>query len=226
MSNLPRRSRSPSNLATVPEAARATRSSPARLSAAPAGATSASPANTRIVTSGRLAESALSPGHTTTISGAGFGGAPGQVQFSGPDGLVSASVTSWTDSLISLNVPAVATTGPVMLLTSSGYPVVVGRATILAQANGVASIHATQTDSALNTLPTTIVARAVDAANRPVSHAAVGLSDGVTVVVVPSDSSGLATFTVTGMGTRTYVAYSGAASLNCQSAGRRRPRCP
>jgi photosystem II stability/assembly factor-like uncharacterized protein len=165
------------------------------------------------IITGALSPSVLSPGQSATISGTGLGTAQGFVQFMGEtSGLVNASVSSWTDTQISLIVPTGSTTGPVRVVTNSGTSVVVGDATVLAAANGVTTLTASLVGAdPLDGQPATIGVLAADATGKAVSNATVGLSNGVGVVTGQTDTAGRVNLQMSGFGSMGLVAYSGSA---------------
>ena len=163
---------------------------------------------------GTLTPSILSPGQSATISGTGLGIAPGLVQFMGATtGFVDATVSNWTDTQITLTVPMNATTGPVGVQMSAGTSVVVGEATVLSPANGVAKLNASLVGQApLDGQSASVAIQTVDGVGSAVPNVSVGLSNGVGVVTGQTDTTGHVTLQMPGFGTMGLVAYSGNAS--------------
>ena len=154
---------------------------------------------------------AAAPGQSITISGSGLGSGTGMVYF-GPDAApVTGTVSAWSDTSITVSVPAGAATGIVEVVTASGQNVLAGGLTVLGVANGASQLAAQSVGTAVDTQPLTVTV-AVTGSAGPLANVPASLSDGLTVLqTATTNSLGQATFTVSGYGTESLVAYSGSA---------------
>lgn len=162
-----------------------------------------------------LSTSVAAPGQTVTISGSGLGTTAGQVLFAtGTAGQsTTGTVTAWSDTSISVTVPASALTGPVQGVTSTGAIFYVGPLVVVGASNGVASISASLSNTApLWSQPVTVTLTAADSSHAAVANAQITLSSGVGSVSCTSNASGVCSITLAGYGTETFTAWSGSFS--------------
>ena len=147
-------------------------------------------------------------GASLSISGQHFGTVSGQVSFTSASGIVDGTVTHWSDTEVTVTVPADATTGLVYITPPHGPSVPVGSVTITETPNNVAKITASYHQQ-FPGAPATITATATDSKGSPVPGANVTLSDGVLQTQSTTNTAGEAVFTVGGLGGEEYVLYSG-----------------
>jgi probable HAF family extracellular repeat protein len=150
------------------------------------------------------------PNQTITILGSGLGPTPGQIAFTSADGQPCfATIVSWSDTAITLVVPANAATGPITLVTADDTPVFSGGITITGADNGVAALQVQVGPAAIQGQPTTITAIARNQWGQAVPNIAISLSNGLGQITQQSDQAGATTFTVPGFGTVTFDIVSG-----------------
>ena len=151
---------------------------------------------------GTIRPTTVYPGQMVTISGAGFGSQAGAVHFlTANEQVVSATVTGWSDALVTATVPAAAWSGPISLLTADGRSAMLGPITVVGAPTNVAQLNvALPPTPPLAGTPETITVTALDASQNPVPGASVTLMAGLLPTTTQTDATGTATFAVTGFG--------------------------
>jgi hypothetical protein len=152
-------------------------------------------------------------GGTITIRGTGLGSSPGTAEILSGGSTVSLPVAQWTADSITLQVPAQATSGVVLLTTAAGGRVIAGVVGVTSSRNNnVRLVKHMGSHQAFNGEPATVVIRALDAHKRPVRRADVQILLGSESLSTVANAHGLASFHIKGFGCQSAIAFSGTAS--------------
>jgi large repetitive protein len=150
-------------------------------------------------------------GETVCVTGAGFGGRSGQVQFFlPPQGVIPGHISSWTDTGIRVSVPSSAATGPVLVVAVSGEQLFAGPLVVEAAPNGVSRITYRPISPAVASQTVTVTLTASSSAG-PVPDVVIYLTDGFGTLSCATDSAGTCSVSLTGYASGTYIALSGTA---------------
>lgn len=150
-------------------------------------------------------------GQTITIRGSGLGTTRGEVLFTtgSSPGTLPGTISSWSDTSVSVNIPSGAVSGPIRLHLAAGDNVLAAGLALLSADNGVRSLSAAESPRRIGGHPEQVTVTARDSSGNPVPNVKVFLFDGATESVSTTNSSGAATFSIVGFGVQEFLAHSG-----------------
>jgi hypothetical protein len=147
------------------------------------------------------------PGGTVSVSGSGFGRAPGTIWFPTQHGEIPGAVLTWSESSMQAQVPTNAVSGPVQLRNSAGEAIAIGAIDVLREADSGQQLHVANTlavKGRVARLPV-VVTRNGRIAPRQV----ISLFDGYRTQRIRTNGRGLGVFRFPGSGRRSYIVSAG-----------------